>query len=182
MAKLVEKVYGEALFELACENGRAGELLQEAEEVKRILAGSPDFEKLMLNPAIPVEEREKALENVWQNRIGQEIFGTMRLLLRKEHYKQFSSILDYFIMRVKEAEKIGIVYIKTAVPLSEEQKGRIQDRLLEITEYRTFETHYEVEEALIGGMVIRIGDRVVDSSIRTKLENLSRQLYQIKLR
>ena len=68
MAKLVEKVYGEALFELACENGRAGELLQEAEEVKRILAGSPDFEKLMLNPAIPVEEREKALENVWQNR------------------------------------------------------------------------------------------------------------------
>ena len=71
--------------------------------------------------------------------------------------------------------------MKTAVPLSEAQKAKVEKRLLETTDYRSFEMRYEVDETLLGGMVIRIGDRVVDSSIRTKLENLSRQLYQTKL-
>ena len=177
MAKLVEKVYGEALFELACESGREKELLQEAGTVKQILSENPDFEKLMLNPAVPKEEKEKVLEAVWQERIGREIYGIMHLLLQKEHYKQLPLVLDYFIAR----EKIGIAYVKTAVSLSETQKDRVEKRLLETTDYRSFEMHYEVDEALLGGMVIRIGDRVVDSSIRTKLENLSRQLYQTKL-
>ena len=52
---------------------------------------------------------------------------------------------------------------------------------METTSYQSFEMHYETDPSLIGGMVIRIGDRVVDSSIKTRLENLSRQLYQIKL-
>ena len=181
MAKLVEKVYGEALFELAVEKGRAKELLSEAVEVRQALLINPDFERLMLNPAISGEEKEKVLATVWQERIGSEIFGTMRLLLQKEHYKQLPLVLDYFIARVKEAEKIGIAHVTTALPLSAEQSAKVEKRLLEITDYKTVEMHYEVDPALIGGMVIRIGDRVVDSSIRTKLENISRQLYQIKL-
>lgn len=181
MAKLVEKVYGEALFELAVEEGRAKELLSEAAEVRQALLDNPDFEKLMLNPAIPGEEKEKVLATVWKERIGSEIFGTMRLLLKKEHYKQLPLVLDYFIARVKEVEKIGIAYVTTAAALSAAQCAKVEKRLLETTAYRSFEMHYEVDPALIGGMVIRIGDRVVDSSIRTKLENISRQLYQIKL-
>lgn len=181
MAKLVEKVYGEALFELAVEEGRAKELLKEAVEVRQALSDNPDFEKLMLNPAIPGEEKEKVLAAVWQERIDSEIFGTMRLLLQKEHYKQLPLVLDYFISRVKEAEKIGIAHVTTALPLSPEQGARVEKKLLDTTAYKSFEMHYEVDPALIGGMVIRIGDRVVDSSIRTKLESISRQLYQIKL-
>lgn len=181
MAKLVEKVYGEALFELAVENGTAKALLQEAVEIRQALSENPDFEKLMLNPAISGEEKEKVLAAVWKERIGNEIFGTMRLLMQKEHYKQLPLVLDYFIARVKEAEKIGIAHVTTAVPLSQEQCKKVEGRLLETTAYRSLEMHYEVEPELIGGMVIRIGDRVVDSSIRTKLDNISRQLYQIKL-
>lgn len=181
MAKLVEKVYGEALFELAVEEGRSKELLKEAVEIKQALSDNPDFEKLMLNPAIPGEEKEKVLAAVWQERISSEIFGTMCLLLQKEHYKQLPLVLDYFIAKVKEAEKIGIAYVTTTVSLSTQQSAKIEKRLLETTSYQSLEMHYEVDPALIGGMVIRIGDRVVDSSIRTKLENISRQLYQIKL-
>ncbi len=181
MAKLVEKVYGEALFELACESGRTEELLREAEAVKEILSANPDFEKLMLNPAVSHEEKEKVLGEVWKERVSREIYGTMCLLLQKEHYKQLPLVLEYFISRIREKEKIGIAFVKTAVPLSKAQKAKVEKRLLETTDYRSFEMRYEVDETLLGGMVIRIGDRVVDSSIRTKLENLSRQLYQTKL-
>ena len=58
----------------------------------------------------------------------------------------------------------------------------MENRLLKTTKYVEFEMHYKVDAALIGGMEIRIGDRVVDSSIRTKLQNLTRELSKIQLK
>ena len=65
--------------------------------------------------------------------------------------------------------------------LTDEQKKHLVEKLKETTKYESFEMNYQVDEALIGGMVIRIGDRVVDSSIKTKLYNLSRELRNIQV-
>lgn len=181
MAKLIEKVYGEALFELAVEEKRTDSLMAEVQAVKQVLADNPELAKLMQHPGIPENEKEKVLEDVWGGRVSKELTGLMLLLLKKEHYGQFPLVLDYFLEKVREKEHIGTAYVRTAVPLSAALRSRVERRLLETTDYQSFEMHFEVDESLIGGMVIRIGDRVVDSSIRTKLENLSRQLYQIKL-
>lgn len=181
MAKLIEKVYGEALFSLALEEGRMESLLEEVKAVKQVLTDNPELAKLIQHPGIPENEKEEILQNIWGGRISREVTGLMLLLLKKEHYGQLPLVLDYFIKRVQEEEKIGIAYVKTARPLSEEQKQRIVKRLLETTAYRSFEMHFAVDEALIGGMVIRIGDRVLDNSLRTRLANLSRQLYEVKV-
>lgn len=181
MAKLIEKVYGEALFELALEEGRMESLLQEVQEVKQVLLANPELAKLMQHPGVPEDEKEQILEEIWGERVSREITGLMLLLLKKEHYKELPQVLDYFIAQVQEKEKIGIAYVKTAVPLSKEQESRVEKRLLETTSYKSFEMHFDVDASLIGGMVIRIGDRVLDSSVRTKLQNLSRQLYQVRV-
>ena len=57
----------------------------------------------------------------------------------------------------------------------------MKERLLETSGYKVMEMHYRVDASLIAGMKIRIGDRVVDSSIRTKLDGLTKQLLQIQL-
>ena len=69
----------------------------------------------------------------------------------------------------------------TAVPLKEEQCKRIEQKLLDTTEYTKMEMHYHLDESLIGGMVVRIGDRVVDSSIKTKLSELQKELLKVQL-
>lgn len=181
MAKLIEKVYGEALFELAVEEGKTEALLEEVQTVKQVLADNPELAKLMQHPGIPENEKEKVLEDIWGGRAGREITGLMLLLLKKEHYRQLPLVLDYFLEKVREKERIGTAYVKTAAPLSESQKEKVEKRLLETTSYKSFQIHFDIDESLIGGMVIRIGDRVLDNSIKTRLENLSRQLYQIKL-
>jgi F-type H+-transporting ATPase subunit delta len=66
--------------------------------------------------------------------------------------------------------------------LSAEKKEEIVKKLEETTDYVSFEMHYKVQPELIGGMVVRIGDRVVDSSIRTKIEHLSREMQKIQLK
>ena len=59
--------------------------------------------------------------------------------------------------------------------------GLVKNKLLATTSYQTFDVYYHVDPTLIGGMVIRVGDRVVDSSIRTKLEDMKKQLLNIQL-
>ena len=69
----------------------------------------------------------------------------------------------------------------SATELTKKQKASLEKRLLETTSYQSFCINYSVDTGLIGGMVIRIGDRVVDSSIRTKLGNMARDLSKIQL-
>ena len=101
--------------------------------------------------------------------------------MEKDHFGKTKDVLVYFRDEVKEYKKIGTVHVTSAMELSKEQKEQVEKKLLETTNYVSFEMHYEVDTALIGGMVIRMGDRVVDSSIRTKVYNLSKELYHIPI-
>jgi len=74
-----------------------------------------------------------------------------------------------------------VAYVTSAAELSEAQKEKIREKLLATTEFVTMQMNYAVDPALIGGLVIRIGDRVVDSSIATRLEDMKRNLMKVQL-
>ena len=182
MAKLVSKTYGDAMFEVAKEQGKMDEFREEAESILTVLQQNPELTKLMNHPRIVKEEKLSMIETIFGGRISEEFSGLIRMILIKGHFKEMESVLEYFIAQVREYQKIGNAYVTTAVELSEEQKECVRNRLIETTEYVAFEMHYQVDTAIIGGMVIRIKDRVVDSSIRTKLRDLSRELSKIQLK
>ncbi len=182
MAKLVSKTYGDALFELAVEAGWVDELQTEVSGVSQILHENGELSTLMNHPKIVKEEKIQILENIFKGRISDELLGLMRMLVSKNHYGEMEGVFSYFLDRVKEYKNIGTAYVTSARPLRDAQKAQIQEKLLATTKYVSFEMHFSVDESLIGGMVIRIGDRVVDSSIRTKLQNLTRELSKIQLK
>ena len=183
MAKLVSKTYGEALFEAAMESGedRAGELLEEIGIVRGILADNPRFDELMRHPGITKQEKLQVIDTVFRGRVSQELANFLEVIVEKERYRDLTAVFDYFTDKVKEQKKIGTAQVTTAVELSEPQKLAVKARLLETSGYREMEMYFKTDPSLIEGMVIRIGDRVVDSSIRTKLDSLTKQLLQIQL-
>ena len=181
MAKLVAKVYGDALFAAALEAGRMDEMYEEICELRKILGENEDLQKLLDNPKIIREEKESVIENIFRGRVSDEIVELMKLMIAKGRYSQIESVFDYVIGLVKEEKKIGIAYVASALPLTGEQKANIIRRLLDTTKYEQFEMNYSVDKSLIGGVVIRIGDRVVDSSIKTKLYELSKDQRKIQV-
>ena len=176
MAKLVAGTYGEALFSLACEENKVDALYDEVLALEKILEQNPDLTVLMNHPKVTKEEKQKVIEEVFAGRASGELTGFLNLLLQKDRYSQLPAILKYFEARVKEHKGIGVAYITSATELSDTCKKDIEAKLLSTTSYNSMEMHYSVDKSLIGGLVIRIGDRVVDSSIKTKLEDLKRVL------
>lgn len=181
MAKLVSKIYGDALFQTAMEEGRLDEFFAQAKTVKEILGEHGELFKLMDEPKIDREEKRKILETIFGGKIADELTGLFLLLLEKGRFKDTGRVLEYFLLRVKEEKKIGIAKVVSAMELTDGQKTKIEKRLLETTMYVSFEVEYLVNPSLIGGLTIQIGDRIVDGSIRTKLEKLAGVLRNIQV-
>ena len=181
MAKLVSKTYGDALFSVALEENRVDAFYEEVQGMKEIIAQNGELQKLLDNPKVIKEDKIKLIEEAFTGHVAKEMIGLIALLISKGHSADIISVFDYFIGLVKEEKKIGIAYIATAVELSEAQKEAVMQRLLQTTKYESFEMNYQVDASLIGGMVIRIGDRVVDTSIKTKLYELSKSLKKIQV-
>ena len=181
MAKLISKTYGDALFELAVEEEKVDVLLGEITQLQEVLAANEEFGRLMNHPKIIKEEKIQVARNVFGGRVSDELLGFLTIIISKDRYRDIDAILDYFIAEVKRYKGIGVAMVTTAVPLKDEQCKKIEQRLLDTTEYAKMEMHYNLDQSLIGGMVIRIGDRVVDSSIKTKLSELQKDLLKIQI-
>lgn len=176
MAKQVSKTYGSALFEVAKEMQALDTILEEVLFVKQTFMENEALNKLLLHPNIEKSEKIRVIENIYKGRISDEITGLMTMLVDKGHVKEFVPVFDYVIHAIKEEKGIGVAYITSAVVLNNSQQKKIEQKLLQTTKYKIIEGIYRVDKDLIGGLVIRISDTVVDSSLRTQLDKLSKQL------
>lgn len=181
MAKLVSKTYGDALFELALEKDMLDEVWNEVDALSQIWKENKDFADLLVHPGMTKEDKIALVKNIFDGRASDIIIGFLAILVEKGRAAELESVLDYFTDRVREHKNIGVAYITSAVELNDSQKTQIEKRLLDVTKYTKFEMNYKVDSSLIGGMVIRIGDRVLDSSIKQKLSVMARDLSKLKL-
>ncbi len=181
MAKLVSGVYGDAMFSLALEENRIDALQNEITIMQEVLDENPEFAALLSHPEITGEKKLSMLHDVFGEELSESMRGFLHVLVKKRRIGEISSVLLYLKEKVMAYQKIGIVQVRTPMPLSSEQKKKIEKKLLESSRYETLSMDYQVEEKLLGGIVIRIGDRVLDNSIRTKLDALTRDLSKVKL-
>ena len=139
MAKQVSKTYGSALFEVAMENRSLDATLEEVLFVKQTFLENEELSKFLLHPNIEKEEKVKVIENIYAGNVPDELTGLMTMLVLTGHQKDFLSVFDYVIAAIKEEKGIGIAYISSAVELKQEQKERIEQKLIETTKYRQIE-------------------------------------------
>ncbi|MBR6020400.1 MAG: ATP synthase F1 subunit delta [Lachnospiraceae bacterium] len=181
MAGIVSSTYGHALFEIAVEEGTVDRLLAEAQTVLSVLADNPDVLKLYEHPKVTPEEKQEFTEQCFRGRVSDDMTGFLVLAVRNGRQKELPDMLRDMIREAKEYKGIGIATVTTPIALSAQQRSRVEERLLATTGYRSLEVAYEVNPKLIGGIVIRIGDRVLDASVRTQLDGMQKELLQVQI-
>lgn len=181
MAKLAASTYSNALFELALEKNVLNDYANEVNVLKEAFTENEDLIKLLNHPKVTREEKVNVVETIFKGRLSDDITGFLVVIVEKGRIGELFAIFEDFFAKVKEYKKIGVAYVTSAIALNDTQKAQVETKLLATTDYVTFEMHYEVSKDLIGGMVIRIGDRIVDNSIKTSLSLMSQKLSKLQL-
>jgi len=176
MAKLVSKVYGDAYVSVVSEKNNLIDALEEIKSVKNILLENVEIIELLDSPKMDDEEKIDFIKGIFENHISVDSMGFLLTIIEKKRQAELLPILDYVIDCVKELLLIGKATVTTALPLDGSKKERIVDELLKSSHYKSLEAEYVVDESIIGGIVIRIGDRVVDSSVKTRIDKMRKML------
>lgn len=169
------------MFSLALENDKLDTIWEEVRMIRQILSENPTFVKTICHPEITKQDQIKLLDDAFKGKVSDEVMGFFHVLADKKRLKELDAVLEYFDRSAKEYKKIGVVYVTVPMELTKAQQDKIRERILEVSSYETLEMHVETEASLLGGMVIRIGDEILDNSIRSKMEHMARKINQIKL-
>jgi len=172
----ISKRYAKALLSLGQEDGNYIAYGKDLQEFGRFCAANSEFNKVVANQIFSVEERKKVLDFVLaKSPFAPLVKNFLRLLLDKNRMGGIQGISEYYSKLTDEISNITRADITTAKPLKKEARDRLAVALARLT---AKEVMIEVKEdaSLIGGLVVRIGDLVLDGSVKAQLEGLKESL------
>ena len=166
--------YAEAVFDLADEEETfirwAGDLQTVADFTREA-----DVAKILTSARVPRSEKLRLLTAALKGQVGDEAMNLVRLLNDRDKVALVPDITAIFREKMDERRGIAHAVVTTAVPLSEDERAAVAARLSAITGM-TVDVTTVVDESIIGGVVARIGDQLIDGSTRTRLKALRRSL------
>ena len=163
--------YAEALFELAVQADVTQETSEGVETVVSALMQMPEYRALLASPAISKEERLNALDTAFRGKIPDILLAILRMMVSRGHVSALSGMArDYEeLARGYRGESMAVV--TSAVPLKEAETVALREKL-EKKLARKITLQCQVNPDLIGGIRVEVDGRVIDGSIRNKLDEI----------
>lgn len=201
MARLVSKVYGEALYEFAKENNQLEKMYEEALDIIEVFDKSAEIKDFLASPSASDKQKIEFIKSLFVDKIwagpiakifkffnidlnkGQnpKILDFLSIVISKGRQKDIVSLLKFFTHMTLASKNIGEADVISAKALTNEQKTMLEKKLVDTTSFDKFIVNYNVDESLIAGIKIKIDDKVFDTSLKTKILDISKNLRGLKL-
>jgi F-type H+-transporting ATPase subunit delta len=166
--------YAEAAFQVGLRDGTVDAWRSEL-DVAAEIGSDPRIANEFANPAIPVERRLDLAASAFEPVTSQPVRNLIALMIRRGRFHQLPQIAAEFRRLDNARQGITIATATSAAPLTPDEVRELTTRLEESTS-GPVELTVQVDPSLLGGLVVRIGDRLIDGSVRGRLERLRNQL------
>ncbi|RLA89170.1 MAG: ATP synthase F1 subunit delta [Deltaproteobacteria bacterium] len=173
---IIARRYAKALLTIGKEDGRYKEYGEELNAFAQLLEREPDLKNAIVNPIYSKDDRRGVLLRVTELiKLSPMVSNFVKLLFDKRRIDAVLGISQVYQQLVDQLENISRAQVKIAVPLEEATLSRIRETLEKITG-NTVVMEVEEEPAIIGGIIARAGDLILDGSVRTQLQSLTESL------
>ena len=169
------RIYGRSILELAEAGGQGEALLGELSGLAQILAGDPELELFFASPLVDEEARRQVIDKVFRGRVSDLLLDALQIINRKGRLGILPAIAEAYRQEYRALHGMVDARVRTAVPLSAELRERLRETVARFTGKQP-DLIEKVDPALIGGMIVEVEGKKIDSSVAHRLKQVGAAL------
>jgi F-type H+-transporting ATPase subunit delta len=170
--------YAEALFAVAEAEDALAEVSDELFRFARTVEQQPDLRKALTDPTLPSERKRGVLEDLLGERAHRHTLNLLGFIVEQGRARELEAIVDELVNLAAERRDRAVAEVRTAVALDKSRQERLARALSEATG-KNVELKVIVDPSVVGGVVARVGDQVIDGSVRRRLELARERLSEV---
>lgn len=171
----VAKRYALALFQIASEKQVLAQVEEELRAVKEVVTNTPELTVLLKSPKLSIEKKKEVLKQAFGT-ASTYVLNTLMILVDRHREDQIAEVAEQFIALANDAKGVAEALVYSVQPLTAEQAEAISAAFAPQVGKQTLQIENIVDSNLLGGVKLRIGNRIFDGSLRGKLDRLERKL------
>ena len=167
--------YANAIFEVAKAEGSLEAVENELFQFAQVFNGSDQLREKLTDQSLPAEKRQAIVEDLLGQKASSLTVNLVSFLVGSGRAGELPEIIDRLVKRAAAERQHEVAEVRSAIPLDEEQRRRLVDALQRATG-KQVELKVIVDPGVIGGLVARVGDTVIDGTVRRRLDQLRETL------
>ena len=176
----VAERYAQALFSLAQEQNVADAVTDALQNFGEMIAQSADLKRLVLSPVFSAEDQLKAVGAILDKfGYGGITANFIKLVAAKRRLFVLPDMIRAFVALNDQAKGVTRADVTVAAPLSPDHSTALEEALRQVSGGKTVKVNVNVDPAIIGGIVVKLGSRMVDASLKTKLNSLRTRMKEV---
>jgi F-type H+-transporting ATPase subunit delta len=175
MGSMVAKRYALALFSLVREHQLLETVEEELRVVKEVFLGNEDFRAVLQSPKVSRETKKSILTNAFSS-VNPFVLNALLLLVDRHRENEIMAVVDEFSELANEARGVEVADVYSVRPLTDDERAALSASFAEKVGKKSLQIKNVVDSNILGGIKIRIGNRIYDGSLRGKLDRLERTL------
>lgn len=173
----VAQRYAKALYALAQETKNVDAIEQDLKALHGLLSESQDFQKLVSTPIYARDDQLAVVREIASKAgFSAEVKNTLGVLAQNRRLSVIPQLISIFQSKLNADRGIVVARVETAQSVSSDQEGKLKQILKNVTGKDDISLDIIVNKDLLGGMVVKLGSRMIDTSVRTRLHNLESAL------
>lgn len=172
----VSRPYAEALMSIAQSNNVPDKFDSDVRSLLNLIKESEPLQNFFANPFISGEDKKGVISKILSDDTNPIFRNFLMLLVDRRRITLVEDISQEYLAKLRELNQTVLAEVISAVPLTDEQQQTIKEKVKSITDAREVELDSTIDSDIIGGVIIKVGSQVVDSSLRGQLRRLSLNL------
>ncbi|MBD2550897.1 F0F1 ATP synthase subunit delta [Microcystis elabens FACHB-917] len=171
--------YADAFLEVCDASGDTEVVIDQARAILALWHDSSDLREAMASPVLEIDGKKAALEQLFGGSISPTFLNLLKLLADRQRIGILDAVLERLLDLYRERNNIALATVTSASPLSDDQQALLAEKARAVAGTEKVEISLAVDPALIGGFILRVGSRVIDSSLAGQVRRLGLTLANV---
>ena len=175
MYEYLDRRYALALYEIAEKNGKVEEYIKELKEILELIKTNEELLSVVKHPEITTSQKKRVFKSIFKGKVDDYILGFLLILIEKDRILYLEEKINEMEKIHLERQNILVANVKSVIPLNEDEKSTLIEKLKKMYG-KNIILKEKIDKSIIGGLYIRVGDDVIDGTIKTKFEEIRRRV------